>query len=127
MKLLLPDPSRLAPLVVDPAEIPDENRPHPPGLTWVAPLEARPIQLGPSADHPELRPALAIDAGRFWAVSRHGLEVGRAQIDLEEGAVWFAIAPNMRTAPERVAYLVDAAEAWGRATANAAHEMAGAL
>ncbi|MEU4386795.1 hypothetical protein [Promicromonospora sp. NPDC023805] len=95
--------------VVDVAAVPDEDRPHPVGLTWVAPLEARPIVLGPSADHPELRPALALDAHRFWSHARHGLAVGRAEIDLEEAAVWYAIAPNMRTAPERLAYLVETA------------------
>lgn len=104
-------PTLPAAVVVDLAAIPDVDRPHPAGLTWVAPLESRPIVLGPSADHPELRPALAIDGHRFWSGARHGLAVGRADIDFEEAAVWYAIAPNMRTAPERRAYLVDAAAA----------------
>jgi len=97
--------------VVDVAVVPDADRTHPAGLTWVAPLEARPIALGPSADRPELRPALALDAHRFWSGARHGLEIGRRQIDVEEAAVWYALAPNMRTAPERLAYLVDAVAA----------------
>lgn len=101
----------LLPVVVDVAAVPDVDRAHPAGLTWVAPLESRPIVLGPSADHPELRPALAIDGHRFWSGARHGLAVGRADIDLEEATVWYAIAPNMRAAPERLAYLVEAAAA----------------
>lgn len=104
-------PTLPAAVVVDVAAVPDVDRSHPAGLTWFAPLESRPIVLGPSADHPELLPALALDGHRFWSGARHGLVVGRTQIDVEEATVWYAIAPNMRAAPERLAYLVDAVAA----------------
>lgn len=125
---LLPAAVVDASAVPDPATLPDPDadepdRTYPAGLTWVEPLMPRPIVLGPSADHPDLRPALALDAGRFWSEARHGLEIGRKQIDVEEGAVWYALAPNMRTAPERLAYLVDAIEARTAAINDYAKEL----
>jgi len=65
--------AQLAAAVDAAATLPDLDRPHPPGLTWFTPLEARPIALGPAAAHPEVRPALALDADRFWSGARHGL------------------------------------------------------
>lgn len=94
-----------------------------PGLTWRAPLESRPIVLGPGADHPDLRPALAIDAAAWVAGRRHGLEVGRARIDLDEGALWYAHAPDMATAHERLAFLVEAAARWDHAIAEYVTEL----
>src|SRR5690606_42032137 len=85
----LPDPGRargadpmstLTPTpLADPATLPDLDRTHPAALTWLAPLEPRPIALGPSADPPVLRHALDIGADRFWSSARHGLVVGRKQ------------------------------------------------
>lgn len=88
-----------------------------PGLTWVVPLEPRPIALGPSNDHPDLRPALAIDLGSWVVARRHGLDVGRARSDLDEGALWYALAPDMAAAHERLAFLVEAAARWDHAIA----------
>lgn len=109
--------------VIEPTTVPALGRPHPAGLTWWAPLMPRPIPLGPSQDHPEVRPALALDADQFFHGARHGLAVGRALIDLEEGAIWFAIAPDMRRAPERLAYLVHATKAWTTAITHYAKEL----
>ncbi|MFD2792552.1 hypothetical protein ACFS27_03225 [Promicromonospora vindobonensis] len=95
--------------------IPDPDRTHPAGLTWYAPLESRPIVLGPSEDHPDLRPALALDAGRFWSGARHGLAVGRARVQLDDAAVRYALSADLRRAPAEVAALAQAATAWDHA------------
>lgn len=84
----------LAPVSATGAELPDLGRPHPPGLTWLAPLEARPIVLGPAADHPELHPALAMDVARFRA------EVHRGRDD------WPAVHA-LETAAAQAAYTTD--------------------
>lgn len=105
------------------AELPDPDRQAPRGLCWLAPLESRPIILG-ADDHPEVRPVLDIDADQFWTGTRHGLKVGRARIDLDEGACWYAFAPEMTTAHERIAFLVDATKAWHDAIGEYAREMA---
>ena len=65
--------AQLAAAVDVAAALPDLDRPHPPALTWFAPPEARPIALGPSTAHPEVRPALALDADRFWSGALEGL------------------------------------------------------
>jgi hypothetical protein len=93
------------------AELPDPGRTPAPGLTWVAPLEARPIALGPSNDHPEVRPALAIDAVAFWTGSRHGLAVGRAELEQDRAAMRFALAPDLRRAQAERADLTRASVA----------------
>jgi hypothetical protein len=110
--------------VVDVAAVPDEDRPHPATLTWVAPLESRPIALGPSADHPELRPVLALDAHRFWSGARHGLDVGRARERFDAAAVRYALAADLRRAPAEVVELAQAASAWDRAIASASRGFA---
>jgi len=88
-------PSRTAayipPAAVSPSDLPDGDRPLIPGLTWVVPLESRPIALGPSTDRPEIRPALALDADRYWSHARHGLAVGRARRDLDTAARDYAL------------------------------------
>lgn len=114
----------LPPAVVDAAELPDAARPHPAGLTWCVPLTPRPIPPAAGQDRPELRPALALDAVRFFHGARHGLAIGRALIDLEEGSIWYAIAPDMRRAPERLTYLVQATKAWTEAITAYAKEIA---
>jgi hypothetical protein len=108
--------------VPDPATLPDPDadepdRTHPAGLTWVEPLVPRPIALGPSAEHPELRPVLDIQAARFWTNARHGLAIGRAEIAMDQA---------LTAAPSR-AYRVRVAETsdcWNRATTNYAKELA---
>ena len=101
----------LAPTSATPAELPDLDRTPAPGLTWVAPLESRPIALGPSNDHPEVRPALAIDAAAFWTHARHGLAVGRAEIEQDRAAMQFAFAADLRSAHTQRADLTRAAVA----------------
>lgn len=107
--------------VPDPATLPDPDadepdRTYPAGLTWVEPLVPRPIVLGPSADHPELRPALDIQAGRFWANARHGLVIGRAEIDMDQA---------VNAAPSRAyrVHVAVASDAWNRATTNYSKEL----
>jgi hypothetical protein len=103
--------------IADAATVPDPDRPHPAGLTWVSPLTPRPIPLGPSEDHPELRPALAIAADRFWTHAGHGLAVGRSEVAFDAAV---AAAPS-RAYRLRVA---ETADAWDRATTNYAKELA---
>jgi len=109
----------------DPATVPDLDRPLVPGLTWVVPLESRPIALGPSTDRPEIRPALALDADRYWSHARHGLTVGRARRDLDTAARDYALqpAPTTGAIPVLVAELSQAAAAWDKAITNAAKDM----
>jgi len=115
----------LAPIAADPTAIPDPDRPHPAGLTWVEPLTPRPIALGPSADHPDVRPALALDAGRFWTMSRHGLEIGRREIAMDQAVARQALAANPRQGHLRIA-VAEAADAWSQATTHAAADLIGA-
>lgn len=88
------------------AEIPDPDRTVPPGLRWTTPLESRPIILG--RDHPEIRPVLDLQAGRFWTASRHGLAIGRAERTLHNAAMDFAFAPDLRAAQVQQAALAHA-------------------
>lgn len=113
---------QLVELAADAAAVPDPDRAHPAGLTWVEPLVPRPIALGPSADHPEVRPVLALDAGRFWSHARHGLEIGRARVKLDDAAVRYALAADLRRAPAEVAALAQAATAWDHAINDYAKE-----
>lgn len=106
------------------AEIPDPDRAHPAGLTWVEPLTPRPIALGPSTDHPEVRPALALDAGRFWSEARHGLAVGRAEIEMDTAVLHQGMAANPRQGYLRAA-VAEAAAVWVLATEMYAKEIAG--
>ena len=91
-------------------------------MTWLAPLESRPIALGPSNDHPDLRPALAIDAAAFWAGARHGLAVGRAEIEMDRAVLHQGMAANPRQGYLRAA-VAEAAAVWTRATENYAEEL----
>jgi hypothetical protein len=81
-------------VVAGPATVPAPDRAHPPGLTWFAPLEARPIVLGPAADRPELRPALALDVARFRAGSRRGRHDWPAVHALENAAAQAAFTTD---------------------------------
>lgn len=99
----------------DPAAIPDPDRPHPPGLTWYVPLLPRPILIGPSEDHPDVHPALALNADQFWSSVHHGLRVGRARVALDLAAVQYALSASLDRARTEVADLADAAEAWATA------------
>src|SRR5690606_25016079 len=91
-----------------PATLPAAHRTHPPALPWLAPLEPRPIALGPSADHPVLRHALDIGADRFWSSARHGLVVGRKQAAFDTAAFQYALAASPARSPHLRAALVDA-------------------
>lgn len=102
MSTLTPTP------LADPATLPDPYRTHPAALTWLAPLEPRPIALGPSADHPVLRHALDIGADRFWSSARHGLVVGRKQAAFDTAAFQYALAASPARSPHLRAALVDA-------------------
>ena len=106
---------QLAALAAVVTEIPDWDRAHPAGLTWIEPLMPRPIALGPSANHPEVRPVLALDADRFWSGARHGLDIGRARVELDDAAVRYALSADLRRAPAEVAALAQAATAWDHA------------
>lgn len=86
--LVLPD------VVVGPAVVPAPDRAHPPGLTWLAPLEARPIVIGPSAARPELRPALALDVARFRAELHRGRRDWPAVQALETAAAQAAFTTD---------------------------------
>jgi len=99
---------------VDPATLPDLDRAHPAGLTWVEPLVPRPIALGPSNNHPDLRPALAIDVAAFWSHARHGLAVGRAEIEMDQAVMRQALAANPRQGHLRAAVAETSAQ-WDRA------------
>jgi hypothetical protein len=81
-------------VVAGPATVPAPDRAHPPGLTWFAPLEARPIVLGPAADRPELHPALALDVARFRAGSRRGRHDWPAVHALENAAAQAAFTTD---------------------------------
>jgi hypothetical protein len=116
----------LSPVVADPAAIPDPDRAHPAGLTWVEPLTPRPIILGPSANHPDVRPALALDAGRFWTAARHGLAVGYARREMDTAAVRYALSASLDRAPHLAIAMVEAAGVWDEATTAAAHDLFGA-
>lgn len=108
--------------VVDAAALPDPDRAHPAGLSWIEPLTPRPIVLGPSADHPDLRPALAIDAGRFWSEAKHGRAIGHAEIQMDTAVLHQGMASNPRQGFLRAA-VAEAAAVWTRATENYAREM----
>lgn len=95
--------------LADPATLPDPDRAHPAALTWLAPLESRPIALGPSADHPVLRHALDIGADRFWSSAEHGREVGRKQAAFDDAAIDYALAAWPFASPHLRAALVDTA------------------
>lgn len=111
---------------VYPTAIPDPDRAHPAGLTWLIPLEPRPIALGPSADHPEVRPALALDAGRFWTAARHGLAVGRARREMDTAAVRYALSASLDRSPHLAVAMAEAAGVWDAATTSAARDLFGA-
>jgi hypothetical protein len=81
-------------VVTDPTTVPSPDRTHPPGLTWLAPLEARPIVLGPTADRPELHPALALDIERFRADARRGRHDWPAVHALETAAAQAAFTTD---------------------------------
>jgi hypothetical protein len=100
---------------------------HPAGLTWVVPAEQHPIVIGPSTDHPELHSALDLRADRFWSGARHGLAVGRARVAMDDAAIEYALSADMHSSSHLAAGLADAATAWARAAAAAAHDMTGAL
>lgn len=110
-------------MIPDPADLPDLDRQTPPGMTWRAPLMPRPIPLGPSEDRPEVRPALALDADRFWSGARHGLAVGRARIALDAAAIQYALSAQLDRARAEVSALVDAAAAWDRTLSNYSKEL----
>jgi hypothetical protein len=116
----------LAPIAADPTAIPDPDRAHPAGLTWVEPLTPRPIALGPSADHPDVRPVLALDAGRFWTAARHGLAVGRARREMDTAAVRYALSASLSRAPHLAVAMAEAAGVWTDATTHAATDLFGA-
>lgn len=117
---------QIATAAADPTALPDPDRAHPAGLTWLAPLEPRPIALGPSADHPDIRPALALDAGRYWTAARHGLAVGRARREMDTAAVRYALSASLDRSPHLAVAMAEAAGAWDAATTNAAHDLFGA-
>jgi len=104
-----------------PEDLPDLDRPHPPGLTWAAPLDPRPIVV---EDHPTIRPVLAIDAGQFWTGARHGLTVGRTRAALDAAAVAYALAPTLAGAPDLAAALAETAAQWTLAIDGAAADWA---
>jgi len=105
----------------DPAALPDPDRPHPAGLTWVEPLVPRPIVI---TDSPDTRPALDIQADRFWSGARHGLAVGRARIRLDDAALRYALSADLGRAPAEVSALAQAATAWDTAITDYAKELA---
>lgn len=107
--------AHIPPSGTDPATLPDPDRPHPPGLTWYVPLLPRPILLGPSEDHPEIQPALALDADRFWSSVHHGFRVGRARAAFDLAAVQYALSASLDRARTEVTDLADAAQAWATA------------
>lgn len=92
-------------------------------LTFFVPLEARPILLGPAADQPELRPVLAIGHAAWVAARRHGLEIGRARLELDKAAVRYALSPSLSRARAEVVELGDMAEAWVAANTRYAREL----
>jgi hypothetical protein len=113
---------QLADLAADATAIPDPDRAHPASLTWVEPLVPRPIVIGPSADRPEMRPVLAIDAHRFWSEARHGHAVGHAEIQMDTAVLHQGMASNPRQGFLRAA-VAEAAAVWVLATENYAREM----
>jgi hypothetical protein len=113
----------LPPVAADPTTIPDPDRAHPAGLTWVEPLTPRPIVI---TDAPEIRPALALDAGRFWTAARHGLAVGRARREMDMAAVRYALSASLSRAPHLAVAMAEAAGIWTDATSSAAHDLFGA-
>jgi hypothetical protein len=113
----------LSPVVADPATIPDPDRAHPIGLTWVSPLTPRPIILGPSADHPDLRPALDIQADRFWAMARHGTRIAQRRQAMDDAALDFALSADPSRSPHLALAMAEAAGAWTDATDTYALEL----
>lgn len=116
----------LSPVVADPATIPDPDRAHPASLTWVEPLVPRPILVGPSADHPELRHVLALDAGRFWSASRHGTRVARRRQAMDDAAFDYALSADPSRSPHLALAMAEAAGAWTDATDAYASDLFGA-
>lgn len=92
-------------------------------LTFYVPLESRPIQLGPAADHPGLRPVLALPVAAWVTARRHGLEIGRRRMELDKAAVRYALSPSLSRARAEVVDLGDAAEAWVAANTRYAREL----
>lgn len=107
----------------DPADLPNPDRLTPAGLTWAAPLEQRPIMLGPD-DHPELVPVLAASpCADFWTHAAHGRGVGRARAALDAQIQRAALQPTPTTSPIPIVALVEAATRWDRAINNYAKEL----
>ena len=114
----------LSPVVVDPADLPDLDRPLVPGLTWYAPLEERPIVL---IDHAEVRPVLALNAGRFWDGARHGLAVGRAKARMDAAVLAYGLASSLAASPHLAIRVAETAGEWTGALDTATREFAACL
>ncbi|PUB32550.1 hypothetical protein C8K30_1011076 [Promicromonospora sp. AC04] len=114
----------LPPAVLDPASIPDPDRPHVAGLTWFAPLESRPIPLGPGAGAPALHPALHLAADRYWSGAGYGLAVGRARIAMDSTAIEYALSASLERSPHLAAALAETASVWNHALRRHAEEFA---
>lgn len=108
--------------MLTPTDLPDLDCETPPGLCWTVDLESRPIILG--HDHPEIRPVLDIQAGRFWTGSRHGLAIGRAEQTLHDAAMTFAFAPDLRAAQVQQAALAHAGSEYDSAVSDYIREVA---
>lgn len=111
----------------DPTTIPDPDRAHPAGLTWVSPLIPRPIVLGPSADHPDLRPALDLAADRFWANARHGARIAERKAAMDGAALDYALSADPSRSPHLAIAMAEAAGMWVQATDDYANDLTGAL
>jgi hypothetical protein len=121
-----PSRSHLATAAADPAALPDPDRAHPITLTWLSPLTPRPIILGPSADHPDLRPALDIQADRFWSAAKHGARIARRRQAMDDAALDFALSADPSRSPHLALAMAEAAGAWTDATNDYANELFGA-
>jgi hypothetical protein len=117
---------QLATAAADPATIPDPDRAHPIGLTWVSPLTPRPIILGPSANHPDLRPALDLAADRFWTAAKHGTRIARRRQAMDDAALDFALSADPSRSPHLALAMAEAAGAWTDATDAYASDLFGA-
>lgn len=117
---------QIDPAAANPTTVPDLDRPHPAGLTWVSPLTPRPIVLGPSADHAELHPALDLAADRFWSSARHGLAVGHARLEMDAAAMAYALSASPQASPHLAVAMAEAADVWTHATTSAARDLFGA-
>lgn len=110
-------------VAADPTTLPDPDRAHPAGLTWVEPLTPRSIVI---TDAPDIRPALALDAHRFWTGAHHGLAVGRARRAMDQAAIRYSLSAQLDRAPHLAVAMAEAAGVWSTATSSAAHELSGA-